>query len=56
MIEKDKTDNFIFEYDNLKEFILYMKGIAKIVSFNNWNGSGCKYIILRHDVDFDQAH
>lgn len=53
MIKEAKADKLLFEYENLKEFILYMKGIAKIVSFNNWNGSGRKCIILRHDIDFD---
>lgn len=51
LIEKDKAEKFFFKYESLKEFILFMKGITKIISFTNWDGCNC--IILRHDVDFD---
>ena len=40
-----------FKYEELKEFLYYMKSISKVTSLANWDGSNG--IILRHDVDFD---
>lgn len=50
-IEEVNAKGFFFRYESFKEFIIYMKGITKIVSFSNWDNHNC--IILRHDVDFD---
>jgi hypothetical protein len=45
-----KQINF-FKYQNLKEFLHYMKSISRVTSMTNWDGGNA--IILRHDVDVD---
>jgi hypothetical protein len=52
-VSEEAPENFrkLFRYEELKEFLQYMKRISKVTSLANWDGSNA--IILRHDVDLD---